>query len=185
MKPVNVPLEKIRLDGGTQHRPLDPEALERYEEMLREGMEPPASKAVYDGTVYWLWDGFHRYHVVRKVGRTHLLCIVRNGSLRDAQFESFGANKDHGVPRRRGVVIAIIKKMLLDKEWSALSQGVIAAHVGVSAQYVSKVKATINQVDSQPGLAGSKTAIRTGRPDDVPMSSGQNGDICPGGSGTT
>jgi hypothetical protein len=161
MKPTNVELKKIRIDGGTQQRPLDQDALERYEEMLRDGMEPPPSQVVFDGSAYWLWDGFHRYHVARKVGRSDLSCTVTTGTRRDAQFLSFGANKDHGVPRPRGCVAEIIRKMLLDKEWSALSQGVIAKHVGVSSQYVSKVKATINQVDS--GRASKMVTGRDGR----------------------
>jgi len=155
---IEVPLEKIRIDGGTQQRPLHKGALERYEDMLRDGMEPPPPQVVFDGSAYWLWDGFHRYHVARKVGRSELLCTVTTGTRRDAQFLSFGANKDHGVPRPRGCVAEIIKKMLMDKEWGTLSHGVIARHAGVSSQYVSKVKATINQVDSRDA-----PRLRTGR----------------------
>jgi len=47
----NVQLGDLHHRVGPQ-RPLDQDALQGYEEMLRDGMEPPPSQVVFDGSTY-------------------------------------------------------------------------------------------------------------------------------------
>jgi len=145
-----VKLDDIRIDGGSQQRPLSQEALESYEERRLGGEDFPALQTVFDGLHHWLWDGFHRFHVARKVGDRMIMVEITEGTQRDAVWLSFGANKDHGMPRPKGCASEILRKILTDDEWKEVPQVKIAQHVGVSAMLVSKVRASINQFIDAP-----------------------------------
>jgi hypothetical protein len=168
---ATVNLDDIRIDGGTQQRPLSQEALDAYEERRRGGEEFPPLQTVFDGMHHWLWDGFHRYHVARKVSDTTVAVEATEGTQRDAVWLSFSANKSHGVPRPRGCATEIIRKILADPEWRKVPQAEIARHVGVSAMLVSKVRASINRfidAPASPAPAGAdrdpaRTVTRRGR----------------------
>jgi len=135
-----VRLDLICIDGGTQHRDIDEETMQRYLTLMEGGVEFPAIELVFDGKVYWLWDGFHRYHCAKRQKQTVISANVINGSQREAIWLSFSANKDHGLPRQKGVAKEIIERILADKAWSKKSLSAIAKHVGVTKQYVSQVK---------------------------------------------
>ena len=146
-----IELNNIRIDGATQQRPLSQEALERYQERHEGGEDFPAVETVFDGKDHWLWDGFHRYHVARKMGDTVIMARVTEGTPRDAVWLSFSANKDHGVQRPRECISDIIKKILADDEWKRVPNTRIAQHVGVSQQLVARVSASFNQVERCTG----------------------------------
>ena len=56
-------LKLIRLDGGTQVRAaIKEEAVMRYATDLEGGSVFPPMRVFFDGTDYWMSDGFHRYH---------------------------------------------------------------------------------------------------------------------------
>lgn len=148
--PQKMPVGKLKLDGGTQPRAtLDPVLVDDYAEAMKGGAKFPPVVAFYDGSDYWLADGFHRARAAERNGGK-VSVEVRQGTRRDAQWYSFGANKDHGQRRTSGDTARAIKAILLDKDWRKTSQAQIAKHVGVSPQYVSKVKASINQLIDRP-----------------------------------
>lgn len=151
MKTIDLELDKLNIGGGTQQRPLDETAVAEYAQLLKDGSEPPPIHAVFDGKDYWPWDGFHRYHAARKAGRKTIKVTATNGTLRDAIWLSFSANKDHGVRRQKGVVKDIILKILADPDWKKVPQTDIAKHVGTSAGYISDCVASIRKrIDAQP-----------------------------------
>ena len=56
-------LEEIRIDGGTQARAkMNTATVEEYATALKEGVIFPPVVVFYDGTDYWLADGFNRYY---------------------------------------------------------------------------------------------------------------------------
>ncbi len=138
--PITLDISKIRIDGGTQQRPLDDEAVTEYAGWLKEGRTPPPIQVVFDGKDYWLWDGFHRYHSARRVGRDQIEAVASKGDKRAAIWLSFGANKDHGVRRQKGVVKEILERIFADPEWAETPQAKIAEHVGATRQYVNSIK---------------------------------------------
>lgn len=161
-----ISLNDIRIDGGTQQRPLCQEALQAYEERRRAHEDFPALQTVFDGKDHWLWDGFHRYHVARKVGDTVVMVEVTKGTQRDAVWLSFSANKDHGVQRPRDCAVAILKRIFLDPEWASVPQTEIARHVGVTATMVSRVRASFSRENDVQGTATpavTKTVTRNGK----------------------
>jgi len=136
---MQIAIAKLRLDGGTQHRPLDDAALEEYESLFRDGSKCPPVSVIHDDGTYWLYDGFHRVEAARRAGLDDIEADVQGGGRRDAVFLSFGANAGHGVRRRPGEVAAIVRALLADPEWGAMSQGRIAKAVKCSQGTVSRV----------------------------------------------
>ena len=136
-----VPLSKIRLDGGTQSRTaISADAVRDYAEAMDAGADFPPGEAVFDGKHYWLWDGFHRYHgeTTRKKSNGLMLLRIQPGTLDDALWLSVGANKTHGLKRtnadkRRAVEMAL-------KQRPQMSDRVIAEHCGVDHKTVATLR---------------------------------------------
>ena len=115
---MNLSLDRIRIDGGTQSRAkIDQDVVVEYATAMQEGAKFPPVTVFHDGAEYFLADGFHRYFAAKKAGSPGIKCDVKEGTLRDAILYSFGANHDHGLRRttadKRKAVIA----MLSDIEW--------------------------------------------------------------------
>jgi hypothetical protein len=154
------------VDAAIQQRPIDEAVISRYIALMQDGVEFPPVEVVFDGKDHWLWDGFHRYHCAKKLGRTMLSAHVANGTKRNALWLSFSANKAHGFPRQLGVARKIIETILIDKSWSKKTLSAIARHVGVTKQYVSKIKdelltahrSTGLPIEEENGVSEPKTA---------------------------
>jgi hypothetical protein len=105
----DVPLTRIRTDGGTQLRPtMDVEALNEYARLLQEGVTLPAINLVYDGKDYWLWDGFHRYDAAHRAGLHTYPADVEAGTLDDAREKALAANAKHGIRRDSGYIKRVV-----------------------------------------------------------------------------
>ncbi len=138
---MNLSLERIRIDGGTQSRAkIDQDVVAEYATAMQEGAKFPAITVFHDGVEYYLADGFHRYFAAKKAGSPGIKCDVKEGTLRDAILFSFGANHDHGLRRttadKRKAVIA----MLSDIEWQDWSDREIARQCQVSHPLVATIR---------------------------------------------
>ena len=133
-------LDLIRIDGGTQQRDIDEDVKQRYMKLMQDGVQFPPVEVIFDGKDHWIWDGFHRYHCACARGDKVIVANVVKGTLREAIWLSFSANKAHGFPRQKGVAKDIIEQILTDKTWAKKSLSAIAKHVGVTQGYVSQVK---------------------------------------------
>ncbi len=145
-------LSEIRTDGGTQARAgLDEAKVAEYQERIEAGDRLPAMDVVYDGTNYWLWDGFHRHAAALRANRTTYLVDVRQGTRRDAVRLACGANAKHGLPRTDSDKRRAVVTMLEDEEWGEWSDRKIAGECVVSPTFVGKVRASLTvHVDSEP-----------------------------------
>ena len=143
---MHISLDKIRIDCGTQSRKeIDWVVVDDYAEKMLAGEVFPQATAFYDGTYYYLGDGFHRFHANQKVGAPSMDCNVIEGSLRDAILFSYGANAKHGKPRTNADKIYIVTNMLNDFEWSGWSDREIARQCEVSHTFVAKIRSQLNQ----------------------------------------
>jgi len=142
-----LPLKDIRTDGGTQQRDIDDSVVARYAELMKDGNSFEPIDVISDGKSYFLWDGFHRFFATKKRNKNYISAIVEQGTQRKAQELSFGANTRHGFPRQPGTGKSIILKIFADPEWSKKSEVDIAKWVGVTQQYVSKIK---REIESHP-----------------------------------
>lgn len=129
----------IRIDGGTQARvTLNADTVAEYKAALADGKVLPPIIVFFDGTDFWLGDGFHRYHA--QEDKASVMADVRVGTKRDAILFACGANANHGLQRsnedkRRAVAI-----MLGDAEWAKMSDREIAKHCAVSNTFVSNIR---------------------------------------------
>jgi hypothetical protein len=140
-------LKHINRSGGTQIRAAyDRATIDRYKDLHQACVELPPVIVFFDGTVYWLADGFHR--VQAKVETVELFSKevvrikseVRSGTQREAIQYALSANADHGLPRTGDDIRRAIVRCLDDAEWSKLSNVKIASLCGCSESMVRKVK---------------------------------------------
>ena len=137
---TNLPLSDIKVDPACQARvTTDATKIAEYAEiMTEEGDVFPPVVTYYDGTAYWLSDGFHRYAAAEKAGLGSLKAETRQGTRRDAILYAVGANatlrrtiKD----KRHAVGI-----LLADEEWSKWSNRTIAHRCGVDEKLVRTLR---------------------------------------------
>ncbi|MEA5536772.1 ParB N-terminal domain-containing protein [Crocosphaera sp. XPORK-15E] len=116
---IHLDLEEVRRDGGTQPRTkIDIHHIKRLEEQMENGQEIEPVVVFYDGTNYWLADGFHRWNAHRNQEEPTIRAIVHQGSRRDAVLYSVGANADHkpALPRSRADKHRAVLTLLNDPE---------------------------------------------------------------------
>lgn len=169
---IALPLDMIRVDGGTQPRDrLDKTAIEEYAADMLKGDRFPAAIVFYDGQDYWLADGFHRWYAAKAVEQSTLLSEVRQGSLRDAILYSAGVNAEHGMRRTNADKRRAVMRLLEDEEWSQWSDREIARRCKVSQPFVSGLRGELSdngyQIDGDEEPAESPQAyVDDGLPHD-------------------
>jgi hypothetical protein len=155
----DLPLDSIRMDGGTQPRVrIDEEIVREYAERMRAGDHFPPVQVYFDGTDHWLSDGFHRVRAAREAEKPTIQAEVWEGTRDDAFWMSLGANKDHGLRRTNDDKARAVKAALVARP--SMSDRQIADHVGVHFDTVAKYRAelkttgTIGNSDSRTGRDG-------------------------------
>lgn len=145
MKKLN--LDVIRIDGDTQPREeLDQEMVVEYAELMRDGIKFPPVKVFFDGSNYWLVDGFHRYFATKSNGSVSIEAEIKEGTQREAQLQSMTANStQRGKPptakdKRRSAI-----RMIRDAEWGEWSNTKIAEWIGISAMTVGRLKIAMKE----------------------------------------
>jgi len=94
MAAVKLAISKLRTDGGTQPRSaLNMPIVEDYAAAMRAGAKFPAVDVFYDGTDYWLADGFHRCRAAYVAEFAEIAATVHQGTLRDAQWFSYARTR--------------------------------------------------------------------------------------------
>lgn len=143
---ATINLASVKIDGGTQSRSaLNEAVVADYAEAV--DALPPVV-VYFDGSVYWLADGFHRFHAHRKAGRQAMKADVRTGTKRDAILHSVGANAAHGLRRTNDDKRRAVMTLLQDAEWSTWSDRDTAKACGVSHNFVGTVRASLSSDDS-------------------------------------
>ena len=146
-KIMEIPFEKIRLDGGTQPRAeINEVVVGDYRDDIRKGDVFPPVIVFYDGTDYWLADGFHRYRAAIdlydecKTKDDTIEADVRQGTRRDAILFAVGANATHGERRTTTDKHRAVETLLKDKEWGKWSNNEIARRCAVSSDLVASLR---------------------------------------------
>jgi hypothetical protein len=149
----SVPLASIK-DGGAQMRVgMNSETVADYASDMLSGAAFPPVILFYDGTDYWLADGFHRVEAAKKIDRAEIEAEIRNGSARDAILHGIGANATHGLRRTQADKRRAVQRLLTDPEWAAWSDRKIAELARVNHKTVGKIRRE---------LSGVPTPVRSG-----------------------
>ncbi|MGC8761939.1 MAG: hypothetical protein ACP5VC_18450 [Bryobacteraceae bacterium] len=159
---VQLSIAQIRLDGGTQPRTaLDFTAIDDYAEAMAAGVKFPPVIVFHDGEHYWLADGFHRLKAAFASGFDAIGCELRQGTLEDAQWYSFSANKTNGLRRTNEDKQRAVKSALLHPRAAELSNSAIARHVGVDEATVRNWRAKLAASSEIPKI-DTRTVSRRG-----------------------
>lgn len=143
-----VALGAIARDGGTQSRAkIDGLTVAEYADAIREGSAFPPVTVFFDGTAYWLADGFHRVAAHEEAGKDRVQAEIHQGDKRAAILHSVGANASHGLRRTNADKRRAVETMLRDDEWASWPQTKIAKHCGVSREYVSRLSVKSSSCD--------------------------------------
>ena len=161
-------ISQIRLDGGTQIRvALDQEVVSAYADNYRNQIEMPPIIAYFDGTHYWLADGFHRVAGAIEAGLTQIAVEIRDGTIREALLCAIEANAAHGLRWTNADKRRAVETLLRDDEWAKWSDREIARHCGASQPFVGGIRASLITVISDERTYttkhGSVATMRVGR----------------------
>jgi hypothetical protein len=155
MQTEEISLEAINIYGGTQARAqTNDDAIESYAEAMAGGVIFPPIALYFDGTAYWLADGFHRYLAAKRNQSATIKAEVQPGGRTDALKHALGANVTNGVHRnsadkRNAVEIAL-------EEWPDRANPVIAEICHVSVEFV---RTTRVQLTKSGHLTPAETVI--------------------------
>lgn len=137
----NLKLAVIRLDGGTQFRPrINQDKVKEYKEKMLEDAVFPPIEVMFDGSEYWLWDGFHRYFSVQEIGVKSIEAHVTKGTQKDAIRAARKANGSHGLSRDYETLCNVVRDALADPDNAGASNREIARQCDVSHNFVASVK---------------------------------------------
>lgn len=157
MRSKQLRLDHVRIDGDTQPRTdIDHNLVDEYASAYLSGVELPPVVVFFDGANYWLADGFHRWWASRKAERKTIACEIRHGMQADAQWFSYAANQTHGLRRSNADKAKAVRSALLHPNCAKMSDGAVAAYLGVSDRMVAKYRAELTPKDSE-------STTRTGR----------------------
>jgi site-specific DNA-methyltransferase (adenine-specific) len=135
-------LDEITLDEQLCSRAdgLRQDVIDEYREGLQRGDLFPAVTVFFDGTQYYLVDGFYRYYAYRLEQTEKIEVAIHEGTLREALLYSAGINQKHGVRRTHADKWRAVQILLADAEWSQWSDNAIAKHCGVDHKTVAKYR---------------------------------------------
>ena len=133
-------LADIRIDGGTQQRvSIDEVAVQQFANAMRKGADFPEIHVAFDGSDYWIIDGFHRLLATRKNGKNVIKAEVSTGTRREAVWLSLNVNQKHGLRRKYEDVKKMLwKTVFIDSEWTTETDTALAEWIGCSVSYIVK-----------------------------------------------
>ena len=142
---MKIALTKLRTDGDTQPRAmLNQDVIAEYTEAMLEDSKFPPIVVFHDSANYWIADGFHRFFATKRAGVEEIECEIHQGTLRDAQLYSVGANSSHGLRRTNDDKRKAVLTLINDLEWAEWSDSEIARKCNVSHMTVGRIKKSLS-----------------------------------------
>jgi len=143
----SLPLSSIRVDWTINARAaMRRETALEYADALKAGAKFPPVTVFFDGSTYWLADGFHRYVAYEIAGMAAIPVEIRLGTPRAAALYGAAANGLHGLRPTRSDRRKAIIRLLRDPEWTRWSNQKIAVLCGAEPDTVSELRRTLDRV---------------------------------------
>lgn len=146
--PTYIPLSAIVRDARLQSRAagLNEDHVAELADALKAGRKVGPIKVCKDGNKFFPHDGWHRIAAYERVGGcSEIEAEVEKGTLDDAILKSAAANIGHGLKRTPDDNRHAISVVLDHQSAKGWSDGRIADHVGVSRQYVAKIRSELSE----------------------------------------
>jgi DNA modification methylase len=121
-----------------------------YAAAMKAGAQFPPIIVFFDGSDYWLADGFHRVDAAKYAGLPTVQADVRRGTKRDAVLYACSANAAHGVRRTDADKRRAVETLLKDEEWRQWSDHEIARRCAVTQPFVGKLRAQLYPPQKSP-----------------------------------
>ena len=169
VKPELIDVLRIKTNGGTQMRAgLNAETVGEYMQTLKDSDQAwpfPPVIVFFDGTDYWLADGFHRVAAMRQLERIdeEIPADVRVGDRRAAVLYAAGANAVHGLRRTNADKRRAVEVLLRDEEWAAWSDHEIARRCVVDPKTVGNIRKELAASMEIPQMPTERTVSRGGQ----------------------
>ena len=153
-----IDLRRVRyltIDSITRHLHTQPrefvnrDVIEEYAKAMTEGDRFPPVIAFFDGSLYWLADGYHRIAALELLGEHKISVELFDGGKREAILYSVGANAKHGLRRSNSDKRHSVMKLLEDEEWVQWSDREIGRRCGVDNSTVSKYRGSLLDSNSE------------------------------------
>lgn len=149
-KVARIAVSLLRRDGGTQIRAqISMDVAKDYAEAMGRGDKFPPVRARYDGTHYWLSDGFHRAMAAELIQQVAIDTEVSPGTRRDALLDAIGANASHGYRRTNADKRQAVLTLVSDEEWSKKSDRELARIAKVDPGMVGRLRPPPSVVEPQ------------------------------------
>lgn len=158
-----IAIAQIARDPALQQRSgrMDEEYATELCDIVREAQEEgdgivhplPPVKVVWDGEVFWLWDGYHTVHAYEANNLPAIIADIYIGDYDGAVILSYGANPGHGLRRTRADKKKAVIAALGNPHLSDATHMEIAEVCGVSREFVWRVN---KELDEQPPLPSVK-----------------------------
>lgn len=156
---TRIAVSLLRRDGGTQIRAqVSIDVAKDYAQAMGRGDKFPPVRARYDGTHYWLSDGFHRVMAADLSQQIAIDTEVRPGTRRDALLDAIGANASHGYRRTNADKRQAVLTLVNDEEWSRKSDRELARIANVDVGMVGRLRPPPSVADRQ-----TRTVTRGGK----------------------
>jgi transposase-like protein len=127
-----LPIASVRKDGHTQHRTVvDPKVIAEYAALISEGAVFSPVTVWFDGTDYWLTDGFQRTAATERAGRDRIAAEIHHGPLSEAQWHSYAANASHGLRRTTPDAQVVVRLALQHPKAASLTDVQLARHLHI------------------------------------------------------
>jgi len=143
-------IDKIRTDGGTQARAsLQPAVVRRYAGLIADDLVFPPLRVWFDGSHYWLSDGFHRLAAAALAGFKYVTVEVFSGSQQDAIWDSFNANSRHGLAFKHSDLALVIERALKHQRAASLSNVEIARYIGTTEATIRRSRHRLSSTSDE------------------------------------
>ena len=137
-----------------------------FVDLLREGLPFPPLAVFFDGEIYYLSDGFHRFDAYLAEGRQEARAEIHWGTRREATIHAITANARHGLRLTNEEKRAAVHTLFADSEWSTRSDREIARACACSHPTVAAIRKRLT-------ITGNSTS------DDVRLCLNKHGDRVP------